>query len=68
VFGVLLAGQPTAAAIIVTAKGLLRLPDGRTKRQQSRGASDKVAEYLLIGTFSSLLLAAAGAALVSAAV
>jgi hypothetical protein len=71
------AGDATGAAIIITAKGLLRLPDvrgrgGRTvaanERTESRGdrkaADDQVTEYLLIGTFSSLLLAAALAAAV----
>jgi hypothetical protein len=67
IFAVLLAGQPTAAAIIITAKGLLRLPEVRSDREQSAGRSDDVGEYLLLGTFASLMLGAAAALLVAAA-
>lgn len=67
IFAVLLAGQPTAAAIIVTAKGLLRLPEVRSKSEHRKGRGDSVAEYLLIGTFASLLLGSAAAVLVVAA-
>jgi hypothetical protein len=64
VFAVLLAGQPTAAAIIITAKGLLRLPE---IREDPPKTSDSVAEYLLVGTFASLMLGSVAALLVSAA-
>ncbi|MCH8611891.1 hypothetical protein [Arsenicicoccus dermatophilus] len=51
-----LAGQPTAAAVVVAAKGLLRFPE----LQDQRGAGqriDTVTEYFLLGTFTSWLVA-----------
>lgn len=62
---IILAGDPAAAAIVVTAKGLLRFPELRGESQQ-RGP-DAITEYFLIGTFSSLLIAALAAVLVLAA-
>jgi hypothetical protein len=56
-----LAGEPTGAAIVIAAKGLLRLPEIRDTRQTAQGVQDQVTEYFLIGTFASLLLAAAAA-------
>ena len=62
VAAMVLAGQPTGAAIIIAAKGLLRLPEIRERPDQH----DQVTEYFLIGTFFSLLLAGGAAALVLA--
>lgn len=53
-----LAGEPAGAALIIAAKGLLRLPEIRDSTDQEEGKGDQVTEYFLIGTFSSLLLAA----------
>jgi hypothetical protein len=55
VAAIVIAGDPAAAAIVVTGKGLLRFPEIRSERTQ-RGP-DFVTEYFLIGTFTSLLLA-----------
>jgi len=52
------AGNITAAAALIAAKGLLRLPEIRDTAAQRGGASDEVTEYFLIGTFTSLLIAA----------
>lgn len=63
----ILAGNLAAAAALIAAKGLLRLPEIRSSADQSRGTPDQVTEYFLIGTFASLLLAGALGALVLAA-
>jgi hypothetical protein len=62
-----LSGDLTGAAIVIAAKGLLRLPEIRSNADERKGTDDQVTEYFLIGTFSSLLLAGALAAFVSAA-
>jgi hypothetical protein len=59
-----LSGDLTGAAVVIAAKGLLRLPEIRDSADQRKGAGDQVTEYFLIGTFCSLLLAGGLAALV----
>ena len=59
VMAMVISGAVTAAAALIAAKGLLRLPEIRTKAQQKGGQDDEITEYFLIGTFTSLLLAAA---------
>ena len=60
-----LAGELTAAAVVVAAKGLLRWPELRERHARGRrgpgdqGPSD-VSEYFLIGSFASWLLAISG--------
>jgi hypothetical protein len=56
----ILAGDSVGVALVIAAKGLLRFPE-------IRGGADELTEYLLIGTFTSLLLAGALAAFVLAA-
>ena len=65
VVGLGLAGQLTAAAIVVAAKGLLRFPELKDEHLgvQRSGPSD-VTEYFLIGSFASWLVALGGLALV----
>lgn len=65
VMAMVASGVAVAAAALVAAKGLIRLPEIRTKAEQKTNQDDEVTEYFLIGTFASLLLAAAagGAAL-----
>jgi hypothetical protein len=72
---VVLAGDPAAAAIVITAKGLLRFPEiNRSAREprsdpeeeQGRMSPDENTEYFLIGTIASLLLATILAAVLSA--
>jgi hypothetical protein len=60
-----LSGDLTAAAALIAAKGLLRLPEIRSSAERSIGAPDQVTEYFLIGTFSSLLVASVLGTLVS---
>ncbi|TNM70171.1 hypothetical protein FHN55_00255 [Streptomyces sp. NP160] len=78
--GLALGGDLTAAAAVIAAKGLLRLPEVRTASRLAlagepaggaagrpvRGA-DVVTEYFLVGTFSSWLLALAVAGVVALA-
>ncbi len=65
VAALVLSGQLTGAAVVVAAKGLLRLPEIRSKKQARAGLDDHVAEYFLIGTLASWLVAVALAALVA---
>lgn len=64
VFAIVLAGDPAAAAIVVTGKGLLRFPEIRTEARHP--GPDAVTEYFLIGTFTSLVVASLLAVLVLA--
>jgi len=62
IFGLGLAGQATAAALVIGAKGLLRYPELQGLRGESGAAGpartiDVVTEYLLIGSLTSWLLA-----------
>lgn len=66
VAAMVLAGDPTSAAIVIAAKGLLRLPEIRSSADHLEGRPDHVTEYFLIGTFFSLLLAGGAAALILA--
>lgn len=61
IVGLALAGQVTAAAIVVAAKGLLRFPE---LQRETEGPSD-VTEYFLIGSFASWLVALGGVFLAS---
>jgi hypothetical protein len=65
VFAIVLAGDPAAAAIVITGKGLLRFPVIRS--EAGYPGPDSVTEYFLIGTFVSLLIASLLAVLVLAA-
>lgn len=60
VVGLGLAGELTAAGIVVAAKGLLRFPE--LQRGARSGPSD-MTEYFLVGSFASWLLALGGVAL-----
>ena len=65
IVGLGLAGQLTAAAVVVAAKGLLRFPE--LQRVSAEGPSpdgpSDVPEYFLIGSFASWLFALGGLAL-----
>lgn len=62
ILGLGLAGQLTAASIVVAAKGLLRFPELYTRSEQER--VHQLTEYFLVGSFVSWLLALGGLALV----
>ncbi len=63
ILGLGLAGAPTAAALVIAAKGLIRFPELNTRRTanvQVKGVGiDEVTEYFLVGSFVSWLVAMA---------
>lgn len=61
--GLGLAGQLTAATIVVAAKGLLRFPE--LQRGENLAGPSDVTEYFLIGSFASWLLALGGLAVLA---
>ena len=63
IVGLGLAGELTAAAVVVAAKGLLRFPELQRGSRQS-GPSD-ITEYFLIGSFGSWLFALGGLGLMA---
>jgi len=58
ILGLGLAGELTAAAIVVAAKGLLRFPE--LQRGDDSGGPSDVTEYFLIGSMASWLVALGG--------
>jgi hypothetical protein len=54
ILGLGLAGQLTAASIVIAAKGLLRFPELQSKPDQDR--IHRLTEYFLVGSFVSWLL------------
>ena len=62
IFGLGLAGELTAASIVIAAKGLLRYPEisqgarGRRRTMPENQAVQSLTEYFLIGTLTSWLL------------
>ena len=64
ILGLGLAGDYTAAGIVVAAKGLLRFPELQAARKEPTIAA--VTEYFLVGSFTSWLLALGGIGLVVA--
>ncbi len=55
IVGLGVAGQLTAASIVIAAKGLLRFPELSSDREQER--IHRLTEYFLVGSFVSWLLA-----------
>lgn len=62
---IVLAGDPAAAAIVIAAKSLLRFPE--IKHSDEDPGPEAVTEYFLIGTLTSLLIAALFAIFVAGA-
>ena len=63
ILGLGLAGQLTAAAIVVAAKGLLRFPE--LQRGAAHAGPSDITEYFLIGSFASWLVALGGLGLLA---
>lgn len=61
ILGLGLAGQFTAASIVIAAKGLLRFPELSSPREQAE--VHRMTEYFLVGSFVSWLIALGGLAL-----
>lgn len=61
ILGLGLAGQLTAAGLVVAAKGLLRWPEIQSSRDREDGPGvDELTEYFLLGSFVSWLCALGG--------
>lgn len=63
ILGLGLAGQLTAASIVIAAKGLLRFPELSSRREQTR--IHQLTEYFLVGSFLSWLVALSALVLVA---
>lgn len=63
IYGLALSGEPTAAALVVSAKSILRFPEVSRSVANNGGATD-VTEYFVLGSLASWTLALAAAALV----
>ncbi len=67
IIGLGLAGQLTAAGLVIAAKGLIRFPELQAKRSETTAVDgvgiDAVTEYFLVGSFVSWILALASLAL-----
>ena len=61
ILGLGLAGQLTAAGLVIAAKGLIRFPELQSKRDETTTVEavgiDEVTEYFLVGSFVSWLVA-----------
>lgn len=59
IFGLALAGQPTAAALVISAKSIIRFPELQSKTVSAEGVQgiDQLTEYFLIGSLLSWSLA-----------
>jgi hypothetical protein len=67
IVGLGLAGEFTAAGIVIAAKGLIRWPELQARSQESDGVGiDEITEYFLVGSFVSWLVALASLGLVTA--
>jgi hypothetical protein len=67
ILGLGLAGQLTAAGLVIAAKGLIRFPELQAKRSATTSVDgvgiDEVTEYFLVGSFLSWIVALASLAL-----
>lgn len=67
ILGLGLAGQLTAATLVIAAKGLIRFPELQSKRSDRESVGgvgiDEVTEYFLVGSFVSWLVALGSLAL-----
>lgn len=68
IVGLGLAGQVTAAGLVIAAKGILRFPELQAKRSDTEEVTgvgiDAVTEYFLVGSFTSWLFALTSLALI----
>ena len=65
ILGLGLAGQTTAASLVIAAKGLIRWPELQSFRGQEGPSIDEVTEYFLVGSFVSWLIALGSLALLA---
>ncbi|GAA3613052.1 hypothetical protein GCM10022199_16210 [Marihabitans asiaticum] len=57
ILGLGLAGEVTAAGLVIAAKGLIRWPELKAHSEDAEHPIDKVTEYFLVGSFVSWLVA-----------
>lgn len=57
VAALILAGSADGAGLIIAAKGFIRLPEIRSQDDERAGRTDEIAEYFLIGTLTSVVIA-----------
>ncbi|MBC9957190.1 hypothetical protein [Yimella sp. cx-51] len=66
ILGLGMAGQVTAASLVIAAKGLIRFPELQAKRNERESVTgvgiDEITEYFLVGSFVSWLVALSGLA------
>lgn len=65
ILGLGLAGQTTAAGLVIAAKGLIRWPELQSFRGEEGPSIDEVTEYFLVGSFVSWLVALGSLALLA---
>lgn len=70
IFGLALAGEPTAAALVISAKSIIRFPElsarGQSTESQTLNDTDEITEYFLLGSLTSWTIALAPTALLLA--
>lgn len=72
IFGLAFAGEPTAAALVISAKSIVRFPELSARSQPGPGApsnlneADEITEYFLLGSLTSWTLALAPVVLLRA--
>lgn len=66
ILGLGLAGEVTAAGIVIAAKGLLRFPELQATRRERGPGIHEVTEYFLVGSFVSWLVSLTSLALLAA--
>lgn len=66
ILGLGLAGEVTAAGIVIAAKGLLRFPELQATRRERGPGIHEVTEYFLVGSFVSWLVSLGSLALLAA--
>ena len=65
IVGLVLAGEITAASVVIAAKGLLRFPELQAARDSGVPDIHEVTEYFLVGSFVSWLVALGGLVLLA---
>ena len=65
ILGLGLAGQATAAGLVIAAKGLIRWPELQSFKGEEGPSIDEVTEYFLVGSFVSWLVALGSLALLA---
>lgn len=65
IVGLGIAGEVTAASVVIAAKGLLRFPELQAAREEGAPGIHEVTEYFLVGSFTSWLVSLGGLVLLA---